>query len=135
MINIWTYFHNMTFWMVPIALGLLTAGIIIPFHSLMLVTGPKRQWPIHFFVLVNPIVEEIIFRLLLLGFLVTLMNFTLAVVIMSVLYSIYMGVLYGSPTMADGLIIGVFLSFAMLEFGFPVVLIAHMIYRLVFVVG
>jgi len=132
MINLWAYFHTLNFWMVPLALGLLTSGFIIPFHSLMSLTGPRRRWPFHFFVLVNPVIEEVLFRLLLLGFLSQMFDFTIAVMIMSVIYSLYMGILYGSPSMADGLILGVLLSFAMLEFGFAVVLMAHIVYRLIY---
>lgn len=132
MINIWAYFHSMASWMVPIALGLVTAGIVIPFHSIMLVTGPSRRLPPLFFVIVNPIIEEFAFRLLLLGFLTSILGFVPAVIAMSVLYSIYMALLYGAPSMADGLIIGILFSFAMVEFGFPVVLAAHIVYRAVF---
>ncbi|MFH1450955.1 MAG: CPBP family glutamic-type intramembrane protease [archaeon] len=130
--DIWTYFHSMTSWMVPLALGLFTTGVILPFHSIMSVTGPSRRWPLPWAVFINPVLEEVIFRLLLLTFLSNLFGFTVAVIMMSVIYAIYMGILYGTPSMADGLVLGVFLSFAMLEFGFPVVLAAHIIYRAAF---
>jgi len=132
MINVWAYFHTLTIWMVPLVLGLVTAGIIMPFHSIMLVTGPSRRWHPLFFVLVNPVFEEVIFRLVLLGFFTSLMGFLPAVIVMSVFYSIYMAVIYGAPSMADGLILGILLSFAMLEFGFGIVVGAHIVYRLVF---
>jgi len=131
MVNIWAYFHNMASWMVPIVLGLLTAGIVIPFHCIMSAAGPSRKAPLLFFIFINPLIEEIAFRLVLLGFLTSMFSFTPAVIIMSVIYSLFMALLYGTPSMADGLILGIFLSFAMLEFGFPVVVIAHIIYRLI----
>ncbi len=124
----------MASWMVPIALGLVTVGLIVPFHSIMLVTGPNRRLPILFSVLINPVAEEFIFRLLLLGYLSTMFEFTLAVILMSVVYSLYMGIVYGTPSMADGLVLGILLSFAMVEFGFPIVVAAHLIYRVTYLV-
>ncbi len=135
MINIWPYFHNLTAWMVPLALGVFTAGITFPLRSMLLVAGPSRLWPFHLFVFVNTLVEEVMFRLLILGFLASMFEYTLAVVIMSVMYSIYCRILYGVPAMADGLVIGAFLSFALPEFGFPVIVGAHIVYRLIFSLG
>lgn len=132
MIHVWSYFNHMASWMVPIVLGFFTIGIIAPFRSLMVATGYTRRWPWHFFIFINPVIEEVLFRLLLLSFLSGIIGFLPAVIAMSVLYSVYMGLCYGTPAMADGLILGIFLSFAMLEFGFPTVVLAHIVSRVVF---
>jgi len=122
----------MAFWMVPLALGLFTAGITFPLRSVLLPAGPSRIWPVSFHVFINPVIEEVLFRLLLLGFLTNMFSFTVSVLIMSVIYSIYSGIFYGAPAMADGLVLGAFLSFAMPQFGFPVIVITHIVYRFIF---
>jgi len=130
MIEIWEYFANLEPWMVPVALALTAVGVIIPFRALLAITGFSRRVRLRYFVIINPIVEEIIFRLFILGFAIITFGLLEGIVIMTVLYMSYQGVVYGPPHVADAFIIGIFFSLAMFEFGFLPILLAHMLYRL-----
>ncbi len=118
-------------WMVPIALALLSLGIAIPIRAIMyqgnFIILRKRTW----FVVIGPIVEEIFFRLFLLMFLIGTFGLIPGLLGSAILYMIYMGLVYGPPFTADGLVMGVLFSLAFFELGLPIVIMAHIIYSAV----
>ena len=84
-----------------------------------------------YYVIVNPVIEELVFRIGVLGVALVLFEPLTAIVVMTAAYVVYSSFIYGSPYAADGLVTGVLFSLAFLEFGFIIVLVAHVFYRFI----
>ncbi|HIK00276.1 TPA: CPBP family intramembrane metalloprotease, partial [archaeon] len=77
----------------------------------------------------SPLVEEIVLRLMLLTYLLTIFEPLTAIIISTTIYMIYADLVYGPPFIAEALVTGILFGFAFLEVGIIPVLIAHFLYR------
>ncbi|MFO7872793.1 MAG: CPBP family glutamic-type intramembrane protease [Candidatus Undinarchaeales archaeon] len=119
---------------IPIALALISLGIALPLHSLMTTYGYRIRHKTSWTVLFGPLAEEVLFRFILLVFLIEIFGVLPAVGAVTIIYSIYMASVYGPQFAADGLVIGALFSLAFLEFGLPIVILAHILYSTIFLV-
>lgn len=129
--SIWMFFRGMEWWMISIVLALFGLGFSIPLRSTLVFSATIRPMkPVYYFV-IGPVAEEIILRLVILTYLLMYFEPMTAILITTVIYMLYGFVLYGTYSIGDTFIIGLLFSFAFLEFGLIVVLLAHLIYRVV----
>lgn len=132
--DFWYLFNGMEWWKISLFLALIALGIAIPLRVVLSITGFSRRMKAGYYVFINPVVEEVIFRLGLLGLTVILFGPLMGILATTLLYMIYMGFVYGPPHVADALILGVFFSFAFFEFGFIIIVLAHIFYRFIVLV-
>ncbi len=121
-------------WYIPIVLALISLGLALPLHCLMTVYGYRVRHKLSWTILFGPLAEEVLFRFILLLFLIEILGFIPAVAAVTIIYSIYMASVYGPQFAADGLVIGILFSLAFLEFGLPIVILAHILYSTIFLV-
>lgn len=129
--EIWTFFNGMEWWMTSLFLALFGLGLSIPLRVTMVSFARFRLLKPVFFFVINPVLEEIILRLVVLTYLLWYFDPVTAILITTVLYMIYGFAFYGTGFIPDALVLGLIFSFAFLEFGFIVVLLAHILYRLI----
>lgn len=129
---LWRAMSGMQWYGISIVLALMALGFVIPFRAAIFSWGMGyRQMRARYWMLINPVVEEVIFRLCLLTILFTMFEPLSAIVILTSLYMVYSGIIYGPAFAADGLVLGLFFSLAFIEFGFVIVLVAHIFYKMV----
>ena len=129
--DIWLIFKGMDWWMISLALAFLALGFALPFRAVLHLTAYAKRVRAVFALFLNPVIEEVVFRL---GGLTVCMLFfepLVAVLVMTMFYMVYSGLIYGPPQAADAFVLGVFFSLAFFEFGFVVVLLAHVFYSMI----
>lgn len=127
--SIFEWIHSLPFWYyMPIALAFLGLAFALPLRVLMSTYGYRIRHKAIWSVLFGPLTEEILFRFVLLIFLIGFIGTVPAVAVVTIIYSVYMASVYGPQFSADGLVLGILFSFAFLEFGLPIIIIAHIIY-------
>ena len=129
---LWAAMYGMEWYGISIVLALMALGFVVPLRSAIFTWGTTyRQMRARYWMLINPILEELIFRLCLLTILFTMFEPLSAILILTALYMVYSGCVYGPVFAADGLVLGIFFSLAFVEFGFVIVLVAHIFYKMV----
>lgn len=129
--DIWLIFKGMDWWMVSLALALLALGFAIPFRALLRLTTYAKKVRAVFALFLNPVIEEVVFRLGVLTVCMLFFEPLVAVLVMTMFYMAYSGLIYGPPQAADAFVLGVFFSLAFFEFGFVIVLVAHLFYSMI----
>ncbi|MFH1424052.1 MAG: CPBP family glutamic-type intramembrane protease [archaeon] len=126
----WTYFRALEPWyMTPLYLGLFTLAVTIPFRLMFIHTGYTRCLKFRHWALLTPIVEELVFRFLLLSLGIMFFGFVGGFVFMLIAYTTYTAFLYGPPYMGDAVVIGLVFGLAVFELGIVTVILAHMVYK------
>ena len=121
----------MDWWMVSLALALLALGFAAPFRAVLHLTTYAKRVKAAFAFLINPVIEEVVFRLGVLTVCMLFFDPLVAVLVMTMVYMVYSGLVYGPPYAADALVLGIFFSLAFFEFGFLIVLVAHLFYSMI----
>lgn len=114
-------------------LALLALAIGVPFFVVLSVVGYTRRHSTTFFLLA-PLAEEFVLRIFVFGYLLAIFQPFEAILISSAIYAIYSDVVYGPPFVSEALVTGILFGFAFLEIGLIPVVIAHLLYRAVFIV-
>jgi len=128
-IDMFGHYYDFVLWQFGVALGVMSFIVAVAFHSM---SHPHRMFMSSriggFFsdVVIAPILEEIIYRLVLISvFTVILGSPMLAVVASAFLFGLG-HVLYGGMKFVDSFVTGLLYGWAFVLVGLPVVIIAHM---------
>ena len=110
-------------------LALFALGIALPFRNILRWVGfyrPPLPRMVHVFAAIP---ETIVFRWLLLTYLIMSFEPLTAIIIAAVIYATFMNFVYGTEGIAEGLVTGIIFGLAFLQFGIAIVIFAHIVYR------
>ncbi len=130
-----------TFNILPIelgaVLGIITFVISCFLMSQIIISPMSGGWRTGAFhtIVTGPIIEEIVFRFALITLLIPFFNSTIIAIAASALLFGIAHIPYGGLKLADGLIFGIIMGFAFMQFGIVVPIFAHITHNLLSEIG
>ena len=131
--KLFEFMYGMDLWSIPIVLALLATAFSLPLR--MWIFNGRNYYStfkgkLRGFVFYSTIMEELALRLIMLPILVGMFGLLGGISALTISYMAYYAIVYGPVFAADALVIGVLFSYAYIDFGLPVVIAAHLFYKM-----
>jgi membrane protease YdiL (CAAX protease family) len=125
-VSFWLFgeFYSIEWFKIAIVLGFITFMLAVLLNA----RGPQKLGPLGFFKLVitGPIIEEIIFRLMLIPFLYVVFGSAIIAIGASAFLFALGHIVYGGMRFVDSFITGLLWGWAFIMLGIEVTIVAHM---------